>query len=130
MKVEGLIRDVDLPVYKHLETPSGKAPPQGDPIKDKDVNRRVRSVLLDAFMSTTRNAIAEKVAKYYQDGQFELEANIRRYNDFLNENFLDEYEDFEVNRGTLWGGTSTEQRVGFGMFMISIGALTNSDWSR
>jgi hypothetical protein len=127
--MEGLIQDIDIIAYRQLDDPSAvnNSPIEGgnarvDVIKDASVNAKARVNLMDALTSSSNNILANQIQKYYEDGKFETAVKIRLYDTFYEHSFPTE-EDSLIEDGTKWGALDLDQKLGFGLYMASLGVI-------
>ncbi|KAK3686197.1 hypothetical protein B0T22DRAFT_483093 [Podospora appendiculata] len=125
VKLESLIKDIDTEPWRKLDTPSPNTFAGKNVVTDSAFNTYVRTALMDAFMdSGAENAIAQKMADYYQAGS-DTATKVTRCNAFMQANFPDEL-DAIIPTGWLFSGLSIDQKVAFGMYMTSVGELVFS----
>ncbi|POR33790.1 Uncharacterized protein TPAR_06008 [Tolypocladium paradoxum] len=122
VSLEHLIKDVDRVAWSKLDDPSSESHSGKDVVRDEKFNTYVRTVLFGAFTDAPDSAIVQQVEKYYRGGQYDTAAAIKRYNDFMKANFVDE-TDALITAGKLFGGLTVDQKVGFGVYMTSKGEL-------
>lgn len=113
VKMESLIKDVDIVAWTHLTDLSGNTDDGKDPIKDPEFNQKVRNILLDALMDPENNKMARDMREYYQSPRFNLEA----YNAFVKE--MDDPK-LTIKPNLKWAALSIDQQVGVGLWMVSL----------
>ncbi|KAF2224084.1 hypothetical protein BDZ85DRAFT_97203 [Elsinoe ampelina] len=127
ISTEYLIRDVDVVAYQQLDNPGviavgGGGDGGGDIITDEAASTQARMTLMTALSSPGENALAQKIRDYYISSKLDGPGKIEEYNQFIKKNFPDE-ESTLITQGTLYGGTTIDQRVGLGLFMVTKGVL-------
>lgn len=94
-----------------------------DVVTDEDFNSYVRVAIMDAFSdssSSTTSVIARKMLEYYGSNTV---SRVATCNTFNKKNFPD--EDANVIPGEkLFSALTLDQKVGWGMWMTSLGELT------
>jgi hypothetical protein len=120
--MESLIMDVNPVAYRQLRTPTSTSTGGSDILKDDAYRSKVRAILMQIFMKPHNNAVALKIEKYYEDNNFDRATNIDVYNAWMVKN-LPASKAAIIKQGLLFGGTTVDQRVGLGLYMVAMGVL-------
>ncbi|KAL3608820.1 hypothetical protein FPOAC2_03831 [Fusarium poae] len=127
VRMDGLIHDVDIIAYRKLDDPTADDSFNTDDVRkavihDTAANVKARVNLMDAFTSSGSNVLATKIQRLYEDGHYELEANIDPFNKLFKTYFPTELDTL-IKPGTRWGRLTIDQKVGFGIYLASLGQV-------
>ncbi|KAK3386533.1 hypothetical protein B0H63DRAFT_558213 [Podospora didyma] len=122
VSLEHLVKALDTEAWRKLDNPSAVSNVGKDVVTDDDFNSYVRITLMDALKdgASDDSVIARKMLEYYEA---DTATKVTASNAFMKTNFPDE-TDAIIGAGKLFPGLSVDQKVGFGLYMTSKGALS------
>jgi hypothetical protein len=118
-----LVKDINFAAYQNLIHPTRMSVGGKDPIKDRELNERIRVMLMKANLESTPSALVIQMENYYRNNKYDAPPANDEFNEFMRTTYPESHTGF-ITPGIKYQGLLDSQRVYFGLFMASKRELT------